>query len=132
MEVVIIFLLENGWLPARLEEYMWNDLKSLGATKIVGVDNNNLQSILEQYSSYKKIYVEGRQCKQRSILYDYKHPQQDAVYIFGNSKAHNLSLVAENDDVLYVPIDYENILPWAISIAGIVLYDRRYKLWQLQ
>ena len=138
--IVFATIWEQGWLEPRLEHYFWRDLAPLGVDKIVAVPDiyetvegyENLDALLAEYSSFKKVFVESGEHAQRQSIYDYVHPTGDVLYIFGNSFSDNLSKVTEADDVLWVPVTEADNTPWTISIAGIILYDINYKKWQSQ
>ena len=58
-------------------------------------------------------------------LRDFQHPE-DVVYIFGSTPTHNAKWVEEDDILVSIEIPSKGDM-FAITVAGIVLYDREVK-----
>lgn len=128
--MIIYGLYERDWMDSRMEKYMWSDCVGLGVDNIYMYPDYTLEQIINKYPNHKRVFVESKIHKQTESLYNYTHPK-DAIYIFGNNNSGNTNYITLSDDVVHIELD-KDIYPWAITILGIILYDRRIKQWLLQ
>ena len=92
----------------------------------------DISEVLSEFEGIKKVFLEPPYNKKlidhKFIpLDEYTHPEE-CVYIFGNTPNHNLRFIKPEDDIVYVKMGaLQSRLVFAISIGGIILYDRLMK-----
>ena len=141
--IIIAGKWDTGWFSPLREFKMWEtimrpyNLDKLVMTPITGIKTFNitleeyesLDDILNQYSSFKKVFFECPQAVGTFLeLKDYVHPDGDVIYIFGNSASGNASYITEDDDVVGITTPIDLTIMWAINIISMVLYDKESKL----
>lgn len=115
--------------PFGLDKLIMSPISGIKQTNIILEEYKSLDDIFNQYSTFKKVFVE---CPQNvdsySELKDYVHPTGDVMYIFGNSAAGNSNYITKDDDVVGITTPIDLTIMWAFNIIPIVLYDRENKL----
>lgn len=124
--ITLVALLEHGWLDAKVEKFMWRQMKNaFDVDAVYYIDRRESIDAVLQVVTGKRVYLQPEATYSGTRLEAYEHPE-DACYIFGRAGDNNMRHVEQGDDIVTVftpkPVD-----AFAMNIAAMVLYDRMVK-----
>jgi tRNA(Leu) C34 or U34 (ribose-2'-O)-methylase TrmL len=82
----------------------------------------SLDAVREACPGHKFVMVE--KIPESPLLYDYEHPAENVIYVFGPDGGGIESIGREDDDWLYIPMSSSRWGMWSDMCGTLVMADR--------